>query len=284
MACLRASSQKLDVRFALISDPHFGKPAYYEGKLRKLSEQAPALTHAFVERMNSTTRPDLVVNLGDVIEDENRESDLSNYGKFVDILAKLDAPVLHVAGNHDFVHLGADDLRGLWGHTGALYYSRRLGGVHFSVLHTIEKKDESVRLPDEELEWLKGDLERAEPPVVLLMHHPASEMVLTGNRWFEHAPHICRVAERRRLRALLEASGKVVAVFNGHVHWNHFDLIAGIPYVTVQSLTENLDDDAPGRPARAFAVCDLGAERLNVEIQGEETHRYQVELGGRRVG
>src|SRR6185503_17866269 len=106
-----------------------------------------------------------------------------------------------------------------------LYYSRRLGGVHFSVLHTIEKKDESVRLPDEELEWLKGDLERAEPPVVLLMHHPASEMVLTGNRWFEHAPHICRVAERRRLRALLEASGKVVAVFNGHVHWNHFDLI-----------------------------------------------------------
>ena len=49
------------------------------------------------------------------------------------------------------------------------------------------------------------------------------------------------------------------AVFNGHLHWNHLDVIAGIPYVTVQSLIENLDDDAPGRAAAAHAV--VHAER-----------------------
>ncbi len=80
------------------------------------------------------------------------------------------------------------------------------------------------------------------------MHHPASEMRLEGNRWFEKRPYVRRVAERRRLRQVIEASGKVVAVFNGHVHWNHLDVIAGIPYITLQSMVENLDDDAPGAP------------------------------------
>jgi 3',5'-cyclic AMP phosphodiesterase CpdA len=269
----------LAVRFALISDVHFGPPASFAGKLRKLSHEAASLTERFVKRMNEVERPQLVVNLGDVIEDENREADLGNYRRFVDILGRLDAPVLHVAGNHDFVHLSEADLRALWKHEGALYYSRDLGGVHFSILHTIETKDVAVRLPDEQLDWLRSDLGRAEPPCVVLMHHPASEMRLTGNRWFEKAPHICRIAERRKLRAVIESSAKVVAAFNGHVHWNHLDVIAGIPYVTLQSLIENLDEDAPGRAAAAWAVCDLSEHRLNVEIHGAESARYQFEIG-----
>ena len=87
-----------------------------------------------------------------------------------------------------------------------------------------------------------------------------------------------KIVERRRLRRILEASGKVVAVFNGHLHWNHFDLSGGIPYITVQSLIENLDDDAPGRPAAAHAVCRLSDERLLVEIEGNDPARYQIEL------
>jgi Icc protein len=34
------------------------------------------------------------------------------------------------------------------------------------------------------------------------------------------------VRERKALRRILEASGKVLAVFNGHLHWNHLDLVA----------------------------------------------------------
>jgi len=267
------------VRFALITDVHFGPPASFDGKLRKLSHEAGRLTERFVREMNEVERPELVINLGDVIEDENADADRANYQRFVEILGRLDAPVLHVAGNHDFVHLSADDLRALWTHDDALHYSRDLGGVHFSVLHTIEHKDVAVRLPDEQLDWLRVDLERAAFPCVVLMHHPASEMQLGGNRWFENAPHICRVAERRKLRGVIEASSKVVAVFNGHVHWNHLDVIAGIPYVTLQSLIENLDDDAPGRPATAWAVWYLSEHRLNVDIHGAESARYQFEFG-----
>jgi hypothetical protein len=105
-------------------------------------------------------------------------------------------------------------------------------------------------------------------------------MRLETSRWFAHAPHVCRLAERRKLRAVFEKSGRVMAVFNGHVHWNHFDQIGSIPYVTLQSLTENVDDDAPGRPAASWAVCDIDAHRLHVRVAGATPALYQVEYAG----
>jgi 3',5'-cyclic-AMP phosphodiesterase len=186
-------------------------------------------------------RPDLVINLGDVIEDERRDRDLERYRRFVSILGGLKARVLHVAGNHDQVNLRDDDLRALWAHTGALDYSRDIGHGHGIVLRTADEPGQAIHLSEEPREWLRHDLATAPFPTIVLMHHPASEMRLEGNRWFEGRPHRCLVGERRRFRAMVEASGTVVAVFNGHVHWNHLDGIAGLPYVTLQSLTENLE-------------------------------------------
>ena len=66
-------------------------------------------------------------------------------------------------------------------------------------------------------------------------------------------------------------------VFNGHVHRNHLDVIAGIPYVTIQSLIENLDEDAPGRPAAAHAVATITESRIVVRVRGNDPARYQFE-------
>lgn len=269
------------MRFALISDVHFGEPTRHEGKLRKLTDQAESLVEDFVARMQSEHHPELVVNLGDVVEDESRELDLERYAHFVELVERAAPRTLHVAGNHDQVYLSDDDLRCLWRHEGPLHYSTDHAGFHFAVLRTLEYRDVAIRLPDEQIEWLAEDLARTALPSIVLMHHPASEMVLDGNRWFERRPHVCRVAERRKLRQVLEAAGNVLAVFNGHVHWNHCDFIGGIPYFTLQSLIENLDDDAPGRAAAAFAVCDVDAHRLTVTVYGAETARYQVELPAR---
>jgi Icc protein len=269
------------MRFALISDEHFGPTAYFQGKLRKLTARAGELCEAFVARMNEHVRPDLIVNLGDVIEDESHAADLEQYARFVSIMSKSNSPVLHVAGNHDQVNLSDDDLRKLWDHSGELHYSRDVAGVHFSVLRTIEVTDVAIHLPEEQIAWLRADLAQSPLPSVVLMHHPASEMRLDGNRWFEKRPHVCRVAERRALQQVVSEAPRVLAVFNGHVHWNHFDLIAGVPYITLQSLVENLDDDAPGRPAAAHAVVDLDERRLVVRVAGAEPVRYQVELRGR---
>ena len=266
------------MRFALVSDVHFGPNAFFGGKLRKLTHRAPELLAGVVDELNRVERPELLVNLGDSIEDESHERDLEQYSAFVSVLGATNARLLHVAGNHDQVNLSDDELRRLWQHEGPLHYSRDTGGVHFAVLRTIEHKDVAIHVPDEQLAWLEADLAGARAPAIVLMHHPASDMRLEGNRWFEKFPHICRVAERRRVRQIIEHSCKVIAVFNGHVHWNHLDVIGGIPYITLQSMIENLDEDAPGRAARAFAVCDLDERRLLVRVRGEETLRYQLEL------
>jgi 3',5'-cyclic-AMP phosphodiesterase len=275
----------------VVTDLHFGPEARFEGKLRKLSHRAPVLLEAFVDRMNREVRPSLVVNLGDDIEDESFEADRARYGEAMRILARLDAPVLHVAGNHDTVHLGRRDMLALWGASDParrasvlqadgeprLYGSFDHGGLHVVVLHTHERKDLDVRIDEEQLAWLGRDLEEASLPTIVFMHHAAADMVLVGNRWFERAAHICLVQERRALRSCIERSGRVLAVVNGHLHWNHFALHGGVPYLTLQSLIENLDDDAPGRPAAAHAVLRIGPRRMLLEVEGEERARYQLE-------
>jgi Icc protein len=268
------------ITLGIVTDLHFGPEAWFEGKLRKLTHLGPALATDFVRRMNDVVHPDLVVNLGDDIEDESREADLARYGQCQAILGSARAPLVNVAGNHDLIYLNRDDLNRFWGRTGPLFHSFELGGWHFVVLHTIERKDVDVRLPETQLEWLRADLARSAPsgsPVIVLMHHSASEQRLDDSRWWPGRSHLALVKERAELRRIFTESGRVRAVYNGHLHWNHFDVIDGIAYVTVQSLVENVDDDAPGRPAAAHAVVHLTERRIVTRVHGEDRARYQVE-------
>src|SRR5262245_57865533 len=141
---------------ALITDLHFGPAAFFGAKLRKLTALAPALSRAFVARMNEEVRPDLVVNLGDDIEDENPEVDRARYAECLGILGQARAELVHVAGNHDTINLSSADLRTAWGlpPEGPLYRSFDRGGIHFIVLHTHERKDVDVSLGEAQMAWL----------------------------------------------------------------------------------------------------------------------------------
>src|ERR1700722_6518305 len=75
-----------ELTIGIVTDLHFGPEARWNGKLRKLTHQAAELTTEFVRAMNAEVQPDLVVNLGDDIEDESREADLERYGQCQRIL------------------------------------------------------------------------------------------------------------------------------------------------------------------------------------------------------
>lgn len=261
-----------------VTDLHFGPQAFHEGKLRKLTHHAGALARDVVRRMNDEHLPDLLVNLGDDVEDESREADLARYTECQEILRGAKAELVNVAGNHDTIHLTRDDLNRIWRREGPLFYSFDRGGFHFTVLHTHERKDLDVRVPQAQIAWCKDDLAATSLPAVVLMHHSASEQDLDDSFWFRGRANLALVEERRELRAVFERSKKVRAVFNGHVHRNHLDVIAGIPYVTIQSLIENLDEDAPGRPASAHAVARLDERRLVFRVHGSDPARYQVDF------
>jgi 3',5'-cyclic-AMP phosphodiesterase len=268
----------VSLTLGFVTDLHFGPAAYHDGKLRKLTHHAAELTREVVRVMNEELHPDLLVNLGDDIEDEGREADLLRYGECQDLLRTAKAELVNVAGNHDTINLTRDDLTRIWRHEGPLFYSFDRGGFHLVVLHTLERKDLEVRIPHAQLEWLAADLARTSLPTLVLMHHSASEQELDDSFWFKGLAHLALVKERAELRAILQQSGKVRAVFNGHLHRNHLDVIAGIPYVTVQSLIENLDEDAPGRPAAAHAVATVTESRIVVRVLGNDPARYQFDL------
>ncbi len=266
-----------ELTIGVVTDLHFGPEARFGGKLRKMTHLAAELAREFVRQMNDDVRPDLVVNLGDDIEDESREADLARYGECQAILRGARAPLVNVAGNHDLVSMNREDLNHFWQRSGPLYYAFDHGGWHFVVLHTLEKKGVDIRVPESQREWLRADLAATDKPTIVFMHHSASEQSLDDSRWWPGRSHLALVKERAELRRIFERSGRVRAVFNGHLHWNHLDVIAGIPYVTVQSLIENLDDDAPGRPAAAHALVRLGDQRMVVRVRGNDAARYQFE-------
>ncbi len=265
----------MDFVFAAITDVHFGPRALFRGKLRKLSDQAPELARSIVSRMNERIKPDLVVALGDLIEDESPEADTRRYQTCVDVLRLSHAPVRFVAGNHDTINLSETKVAEAWGTKGPLHYSFDQGPLHFSVLRTIERKDVDVTLPTEQLQWLEADLAKTDKDSVVMMHHSVADQDPRENPWFHDAPHVALVANRREVRKLIARSGKVRMVINGHLHWNHVDVHDGIPYVTVQSLIENLDDDGPGRPAEASAVVRVRDRSILVEVDGAAPTRYE---------
>src|SRR6516225_1941185 len=112
-----------DLTIGIVTDLHFGPQAHFGGKLRKMTHLAGDLARAFVKKMNEEVHPDLVVNLGDDIEDESREADLARYGECQTILRAAAAPLVNVAGNHDVVHINRDDLNRFWQRSGPLNYS-----------------------------------------------------------------------------------------------------------------------------------------------------------------
>jgi 3',5'-cyclic-AMP phosphodiesterase len=265
------------ITIGVVTDLHFGPEARFGGKLRKLTAQAPTLTRTFAAKMREETQPDFVVNLGDDIEDESPERDAERYAECLSILAESGRELVHVAGNHDRVHLSPSDLRRLWGMPpqGRLHRRFSRGGISFLVLATHERKDRDVRIDADQLAWVESELASGDGPVVVFMHHSAADQDLRHNRWFSDLPQLCLVEERARLREIFERSGRVRLVVNGHLHWNHLAVHAGIPYVTVQSLIENVDDDAPGRAAAAHAVIRLEEQTTHIEIFGAEPCRYQ---------
>ena len=269
------------LQLAAVTDVHFGRRTRFEGRLRKLADLAPELTRQLAVELQGR-RPRLVVNLGDVIEDETAALDRQRYAEALGILehALGHERLVSIAGNHDSVNLGLADLRELWGMPGPgpLYRSWELEGMHFVALHTQEHKDTDISLDAEQLRWLRADLAANRLPTVVLMHHSAADQDLRGNRWFERSGHIAlvREPERRELRALLREHGRTVLVLNGHLHWNHLFVDDGIPYVTLQSLTENIQEDEPGEPAGAWAWVELDPSGLRIEVAGRQPARYQV--------
>jgi len=248
-------------RFGIVTDCHYAdaNPAgtrFYRESLGKLGE--------CVARMNAE-KVDFLIELGD-FKDQGRppvERETLAYLEDVEaVLQRFEGRTYHALGNHDMDSISKAQFLERVTNTGIpanrSYYSFDVNGLHAVVLDPNYRTDGAdynhgnfdwtdANIPPHELEWLRKDLEATSSPVVIFMHQ-----LLDGTG----AVYIKNAAE---VRAVLEASGKVLAVFQGHHHTGSYSLIKGIHYYTLIATIEG-----QGMDSNSYGIVEVCPDGLTV--------------------
>lgn len=250
------SDAKPLLRVGLMTDLHYAdkpptKTRFYREALAKLDEA--------VEVMNRE-KPALVVELGDFIDQaDSVEKEIEWLKTMESHFARLSMPRHYVLGNHCVGTLTKEEFAANTKATGS-FESFEAAGVTFVVLDSCFRSDsmpysrknfdwKDANVPKDELAWLESQLSKASGPVIVLAHQRLDA---------DKAHAVQNAAE---LRSLLEKSGKVLAVFQGHSHKNDYQQIAGIHYTTLVAVVEG--SGAENNGYTMLEVVADGSLRLN---------------------
>ncbi|MDI6449849.1 metallophosphoesterase family protein [Anaerobaca lacustris] len=248
------SRKERPVRFGVVTDCHYADvdPAgtrFYRQSLDKLGE--------CVDRMNAE-KVDFLIELGD-FKDQGRppvERDTLAYLEEVEaVFRRFDGPTYHVLGNHDVDSISKPQSLAHVTNTGVdrtrSYYSFDVKGLHCVVLDANYRSDGAdydrgnfdwtdANIPADELDWLRRDLATARGPAVVFIHQLLDG---TGAVYVKNATEV---------RDVLERSGKVLAVFQGHHHAGDYNEINGIHYYTLVATVEG-----QGAENNSYAIVEV---------------------------
>lgn len=246
------------VRFGIVTDCHYADadPAgtrIYRKSLDKLSE--------CVAEMNAE-QVDFLIELGD-FKDQDRppvESRTLRYLQEVEaVFQGFAGPQYHVLGNHDMDSLSKRQFLEHVENTGIdpslSYYSFDVRGLHCVVLdanYNAEGRDydrgnfdwTDANILPHELDWLRRDLASSQGPAVIFIHQLLDG---TGAVYVKNASEV---------RQVLQDSGKVLAVFQGHHHGGAYSHINGIHYYTLKAVVEGR-----GQDNSAYAIVEMRPDR-----------------------
>ena len=250
------SDAKPLIKVGLMTDLHYAdkpptKTRFYREALAKLDEA--------VEVMNRE-KPALVIELGDFIDQANSvDREIEWLRTMESHFARLSMPRHYVLGNHCVGTLTKQEFAANTKASGS-FESFEAGGVTFVILDSCFRSDgtpysrknfdwKDANVPKDELSWLDSQLSKASGPVIVLAHQRLDA---------DKAHAVQNAAE---VRSLLEKSGKVLAVFQGHSHKNDYQQIAGIHYTTLFAMVEG-----SGVENNGYTMLDVfadGSLRLN---------------------
>lgn len=270
----------------VLTDAHIATSAEGYGSERKLCGLAkPVLSEILRQGIE---RGDVhgVLDLGDLIEHAGSDAsighraavDQANFRNSLQLFDQLQVPHLHAIGNHPLMNLSEKVVMDLL-RLDQPYYSRDIGEHKVVMLHSRFKhlrdsadfkSGSGIFIDEQQIAWLREELAKSEKPVLICSHHPLSDQDLTGSHWFEKFPQCALMENGEQVRAVLgEHAEKVVAVMNGHTHWNHLTQDSnGIAHITLQSLSENFRGD--GTPASTYGIALLKDAFFNLEIFGND--------------
>lgn len=263
-------------RIAVIADIHHGRDA--EAKKGSHALRLLAGFARFVER----EKPDLVLELGDRISDEDRATDLRLEREVAQAFEAVSAiaPVMHFCGNHDRDFLSVADNEAILGQSLANAVID-IDGWRIILFRADarHRRPDGFDCPEADIAWLERALAEADRPALVASHVPLSGHGQDGNYYFEKTPAYSRYPQTPRLREALRSCPQPVLCLAGHVHWNTLTTVDGVAHLTLQSLTESFTMSpkrGTGEPCGAWGMLELGLEAVAWRVHGED--RLSLEL------
>jgi Icc protein len=258
------------LKLALVTDIHHGPPSK-----TKMGPEAMRLLGEFIDFANGWDA-DLVIDLGDRISDRNPEADRQLTADVAGAFQRVGVPRRHLLGNHDLEFMTAAEGEALLG-VSLASESMDIKGYHLVFWQADAHIDarEGFRLPKADLDWLAADLAATALPAIVFTHVPLDGAAMTGNYYFEANPQFAQYQETAAIRKTLVEAGNVVLCVAGHVHWNKANTVDGIPYLSLQSLSESYTT-APD-PAGAWSTIEIG-EDIHWQCHGADPIEMRLPL------
>lgn len=255
-------------RIVLVADIHHGKDSF----TKKGTAALPLM--AEFARFANDARPDLVIDLGDRISDEDHAADLRMEGEVAEAFRLVRGPIRHLCGNHDRDHLTVAENEAVLGQS-LESTTLDVGGWRI----VLWRADSRIRRPggfalaEADLLRLAGVVRTADRPLAIVSHVPVSGHSQAGNYYFERNPEFSTYPQAERVRALLRDCRVPVVWASGHVHWNTLTMVDGIPHVTLQSLTETFTTHP--EPAGSYALLEL-SDRIRWTAFGRDSFAFDL--------
>ncbi len=245
------------IRFGLVADIHYVdrepfRQRIYRDSLAKLGECVDALNEQDAA---------LLIELGDFKDQDDppdEQRTLSHLRAIEEVFQRFEGGKYHVLGNHDVDSLSKAQFQANTSNTGIspdrTYYSFDSHGFHFVILDANFSADGTdydhdqfdiydTNIPPVELEWLEQDLAATAYPTMCFIHQNLHEDI---------QPAVCNAAE---VRSILEASGKVLAVFQAHVHTGGLYHVGGIYYYGMRAMVEG-----PAPESSSYALVEVSPD------------------------
>ena len=250
-----------DIRLGLLTDLHYADLApagdrHYRESLTKIREAISRFGELKIDR---------AIELGDFIDAAPTvEGEVNNLKTIEREFARLTCPRHYVLGNHCVYTLTKEEFLANSGAQQS-FYSFNHKEIHFVILDACFRSDgkpygrknydwTDANLPAHELQWLKADLKKSASPTVIFVHQ----------RLDTEQPYGIRNAAQ--VREILEQSGQVLAVFQGHNHVNDYKAIKKIHYVTLNAMVTG-----SGPAQNAYSILDIWNDGT-MKIDGFRTH------------
>ncbi|MCD6174616.1 MAG: metallophosphoesterase [Planctomycetes bacterium] len=264
-----ATSRPNTARIGILTDCHYADKdtdgsKYYRESDDKLSE--------FI-RIMKKQEVDCLIETGDFIdEDDYSEAQtITNLQTIEQIFQGSPPPhkipMYHVLGNHDMSRLSKSQFLSYITNTGIdsnlTYYSFDINGLHCVILDANYGKDGSTyydydhnnfswtdpNIPPAERTWLEADLAAAQGPVLVFIHQKLD--LHEG-----YNDDYCIKNDIEEIRGILEDSGKVLAVFQGHRHVGEYSYINDIHYCNLKAMVTD-----SGEANNSYAIIEVHPDR-----------------------